>query len=154
VNSRDYHFLIFAPPSPIEQVTSHTSETKTQNEKTVIIDMVWQLATYDEKRKQHVVLRDVLVDELLKSRGLTLIEANERVRYLEDRNQLFLIEDSFFIAYALEKDHTAQDKHREELQASWLRADERKSISVTLQEEREIKRYEKIQKEEEHNNKK
>jgi hypothetical protein len=146
VNNASFFFLTLALSSPINGVSSQTSETKKQ--KTAVFDLAWRLSVYDQRRRQHVVLRHVLVNELLKS-GLILIEANEKIRRLEDHDELFLIEDSFFVRYALERHTTAEDKHREQLQHSWLRADERGTFGVILEEERELRQYEKIQKEDE-----
>jgi hypothetical protein len=89
---------------------------------------------------------DALIKELMNS-GSTLIEANEQPHYLEDNNKLLLL-DEFFLTYSLDKHETAEDKRRKQFRTSWLRADERESISVTLEEERELKKYEKLQKEE------
>jgi hypothetical protein len=134
----EYGLLSISVTSTIGRTENNiTTRTASKKEKS-LLDTVWRPSTYDEKKKQNVVLRDVLVHELIDSGGLTLIEANEKLRYLEDSCKLFLIEDSFFVAYTLEKPTSTADKRREQLQRSWLRVDERQSICVTLAEAREI----------------
>jgi len=140
----EYKFLsvAVAVPSTVDRTqkeNSSFSSTKENNlvSKKTLLDTASKISIFDEKRKQNVVLRHDLVMQLIKNCGFTIIEANEKLRYLEDNNELLPLNE-FFITYSLEKPKNNFEIRQKQLQHSWLSANEVDSISVTLDEEREL----------------
>jgi hypothetical protein len=92
------------------------------------------------------IARSEIVDQL-KLLGFSDLEINEAIRMLEDRNELFLVQDCSLICYEFYQSQTSFDLNREKLQTAWIQASELETFSVNQAEQRELKKFEKLQRE-------
>ena len=134
------------PLNVVEQ-TSFTSRRKTSSTRRyIVMDLVRELAAKSSNGQ-------VSFDEIMKHLtgeefDLTQIEAAQKIRSLVNNDLLILVEDSGLVMFKLYRNISNFERHQRELQEAWLGANELKTFGVIQDEERELRKFQKLQKQE------
>ncbi len=83
-----------------------------------------------------------LVEEQVSKKGLSKIQAVEKIRSLIDDGIIFPIEDSPLISFRLHKQTSDFEQRQQRLQQAWLLAKEMDALQVFRDEVRALRRQE------------
>jgi hypothetical protein len=91
-----------------------------------------------------------LIDEF-KDSGIASdpIQANQVLRYLEDNQKIFLVEDSGLVNVITYRNISSFDRHQRQLQEEWLMRTKEFGPSCAIEEAREIAALQIVRKKEE-----
>lgn len=132
------------PLNVVEQTSPSRRKISTTT-RYIVMDLVRELAaksfngqvSFDEIKK-HLTGEEF---------GLTQIESAEKIRSLVNNDLLIHVEDSGLVMFELHRNISDFERRQSELQESWL-ASKLTTFGVIQEEERELRKFQKLQKEE------